>query len=514
MLEATDVLEVWAERAPIRPLSLRLSRMRRDARRREVPNGGILQSDPPVVCPEQTCWDVASERGEDAKLERSPGWNLVRAERSELCIFAYVEKREKPEVSKQIDNTCELHKKPTFAIANLRRDDYSRTDVVMEGVTRVLEVPCRFKQAKSTAKITNERATLLFDSGAEISIVDSTFARKVGCTIDNSQRQECVGIGENAYMTEGRTRIKITLAGAYVYYFDAWVRGLTGQEAILGMDFMVPAGIRLDLADGSLCLPDVVRIQLSGRRHLFSGNSSLVTFDQHGNVPVAGSVEIAVRRSLSDKQKLWVTRGDRWVPTVVRGLGRTQYLRITNVSDQPITLQRDTRIGIWLAGDHVPRTPGYASVGSRRYAEWQNLAFQATVDETSTEGSDEVVAEPLIDRLQYNAPTEILKKEPEPRKLMSIQPSPCVKTKIKEPATGSEPLKPEPEDADHAATEDTRVDQERIEPRDHAGDLDQKIGPAEALVKPDREADDDMDDAVCYHEGGDIFPEDIENHMA
>ncbi|OWZ02172.1 reverse transcriptase [Phytophthora megakarya] len=40
------------------------------------------------------------------------------------------------------------------------------------------------------------------------------------------------------------------------------------------------------------------------------------------------------------------------------------------------------------------------------------------------------------------------------------------------------------------------------------------IGPAEVLVKPDGEANGDMDDAVCYHEGGDIFPEDIENHMA
>ncbi|OWZ07009.1 reverse transcriptase [Phytophthora megakarya] len=33
-------------------------------------------------------------------------------------------------------------------------------------------------------------------------------------------------------------------------------------------------------------------------------------------------------------------------------------------------------------------------------------------------------------------------------------------------------------------------------------------------VDPKEEADDDMDDDVCYHEGGDIFPEDIENNMA
>ena len=52
---------------------------------------------------------------------------------------------------------------------------------------------------------------MLFDSGDEVSIVDTTFARKVGCINDESQNQECVGIGENAYLTVGRTKIKITL---------------------------------------------------------------------------------------------------------------------------------------------------------------------------------------------------------------------------------------------------------------------------------------------------------------
>ena len=70
-------------------------------------------------------------------------------------------------------------------------------------------------------------------------------------------------------MTEGRTKIKITLNGSLVYYFDVWVGDLVGQEAILGMDFMVPAGIRLDLADGTPVLPDEVRIHLAGRRLLY-----------------------------------------------------------------------------------------------------------------------------------------------------------------------------------------------------------------------------------------------------
>ncbi|KAG4241375.1 hypothetical protein PC116_g10672 [Phytophthora cactorum] len=42
-----------------------------------------------------------------------------------------------------------------------------------------------------------------------------------------------------------------------------------GQDAILGMDFMVPAGVWLDLADGTMCFPNEKWIQLSGRRPLY-----------------------------------------------------------------------------------------------------------------------------------------------------------------------------------------------------------------------------------------------------
>ena len=59
-------------------------------------------------------------------------------------------------------------------------------------------------------------------------------------------------------MTEGRTKIKITLNGSLVYYFDICMGDQVGQEAILGMDFMVIAGVRLDLANGMLVLPDEV----------------------------------------------------------------------------------------------------------------------------------------------------------------------------------------------------------------------------------------------------------------
>ncbi|OWY92910.1 hypothetical protein PHMEG_00037881, partial [Phytophthora megakarya] len=134
-----------------------------------------------------------------------------------------------------------------------------------------------FRQAKITGKIHNEKAILLLDTGAEVSIVDTAFASKVGCYIDSSQIQDCV---------------------------------------ILGMDFMVSAGIRLDLAHGSISLSDEVRIQLSGRRQLYSDKAKIVNVGQYLRIQAGESVELPLRLRSSIHDKLWVTRRDQWVPTI------------------------------------------------------------------------------------------------------------------------------------------------------------------------------------------------------
>ncbi|GMF14949.1 unnamed protein product [Phytophthora fragariaefolia] len=106
---------------------------------------------------------------DDVKLERSPGWNPVRAERSRFCIYAYVEKQSKAAVTKVIDNTCDLEKESAAALANLHQtDEYSRSEVKMildisSGESRgywKYHVPDKkFKQAKAVGKINNAKAT-------------------------------------------------------------------------------------------------------------------------------------------------------------------------------------------------------------------------------------------------------------------------------------------------------------------------------------------------------------------
>ncbi|GMF49756.1 unnamed protein product [Phytophthora fragariaefolia] len=173
----------------------------------------------------------------------------------------------------------------------------------------------KFKQAKAVGKINNAKATLLFDSGAEVSILDTAFARK------------------------------ITLAGSLVYFFDAWVGPPTGgQDLILGMDFMVPAGIRLDLANGTICLPDEVRIQLAGRRPLYGDKVEQVTMGGYYELDMGGS-----------KQKSDCEQGHQ--------IDRTQANSAWGYEDRDVAYWRSRTVPAWICLGGVTTLRGMAEPG-------------------------------------------------------------------------------------------------------------------------------------------------------
>ena len=479
--------------------------------------------------------------------------NLVRAERSGLCIIAYVEKKKTDRESKQDTdmetNISRSKLKRVASVSHLKRiDEYSRSEPTMEielaygesrGYWKHYSPGKWFKQAKAVGKINNVKATLLFDSGAEVSIIDTTFAREVGCNIDESQRQECIGIGEAPYMTIGRTKIKVTLAGSLVYYFNVWVGDLAGQEAILGMDFMVPAGVRLDLADGALCLPEEIRIHLAGRRPAYGSKIQHITAkDQHVVIPVGESREVKIGIG-GAKMKLWVARGPDWVPTVISGFGRRKYLQMTNTGDREIILPTHTILGMWTEGDMVPRTQGFVTVGSGKYKEWQTLAYEATTDRANEPPTKQIG--PLVDRPTYATPKRIVKRPSNTLKNLS----PAIST-VKQQANNGESQKADAVIAkeetvnkaellrmenDHeigtqqATKGDRDIDQEWLRDRSSLSKADPtnkllKLGQPGETKEPKEEAMLKTEDAeiagtpVYYHESGDLFAEDIEQHMA
>ena len=99
-----------------------------------------------MVQPNQARWNVAGEGGEDDKLGRSPGLNLVRAERSDCHVFAYVEKSSKDDIGtaveknfkedirvKKIGNISKIGRYPVVHVACLNDPNgFARGDAVME----------------------------------------------------------------------------------------------------------------------------------------------------------------------------------------------------------------------------------------------------------------------------------------------------------------------------------------------------------------------------------------------
>ncbi|OWZ17067.1 Eukaryotic/viral aspartic protease [Phytophthora megakarya] len=333
-------LDCWkrltCEKSPNGSLSVRVSGMRGRSRDRGMSHGGILQPDTQMVRSDSRRRAVPRTTREDVKLGRSPGWNPVRAERSRYYIYAYVNK--------------------ATTDRDLKRGE-------SRGYWKCHAPGKWFRQVKISGRTIQERAILLLDTDAEVSILDTTFARKVGCHFDSSQRQECVGIGDNVYTTEERTRINITLVGYLVYFFDIWIGDISGQNAILGTDFMVPAGVRMDLADGSMRLPDEVGIPLNGRKRLYSEKVRSVILERNLRISVGRSEETVARIILSPTEKLWVARGERWIPTVTEGPGRIRYRVISNTGEEILRLDHRLNVGMILDQDKYPDPQGSCPSG-------------------------------------------------------------------------------------------------------------------------------------------------------
>ena len=69
---------------------------------------------------------------------------------------------------------------------------------------------------------------------------------------------------------------------------------------------MVPAGIRLDLVDRTLCLPDKFRISLAARRSPYRSSVQAINVkDQHVVIHVGGFMEVRIG-IVTSKSNIWV----------------------------------------------------------------------------------------------------------------------------------------------------------------------------------------------------------------
>ncbi|KAF1777483.1 Aspartic peptidase domain [Phytophthora cactorum] len=119
--------------------------------------------------------------------------------------------------------------------------------------------------------VNDKRTRILLDSRANVSVITDTFAKKLRLrdVPDHGRRIDIQGINEGKVSTTRRAQVKITLGWEMVCEFEMWVMAHSaGVGVVLGTDFMIPAGIRLDLFHGAAQLPNEIRIPLVKTRNM------------------------------------------------------------------------------------------------------------------------------------------------------------------------------------------------------------------------------------------------------
>ena len=111
--------------------------------------------------------------------------------------------------------------------------------------------------------VCDRRVPILLDSGASTSIISLNLARELGLKLEQNGGLSVKGLGGVITKIRARTSVKVTLGHRLVYQVEVWVGNIGGEvDCLLGMDFMKAAGVRLNVHEGKVSLPEEESVPL------------------------------------------------------------------------------------------------------------------------------------------------------------------------------------------------------------------------------------------------------------
>ncbi|KAJ8575380.1 hypothetical protein ON010_g3832 [Phytophthora cinnamomi] len=131
-------------------------------------------------------------------------------------------------------------------------------------------------RALARGAVNDVRTRVLLDTGANVSVISERFAKKLWLReIQGHGRcMEIQGFTKGTMATARRTLVKVTLGWERVYEFELWIMDHgAGVDVVLGTDFMIPAGVRLDMFHATAKLPGEVSIPLIKTKNMLDERS-------------------------------------------------------------------------------------------------------------------------------------------------------------------------------------------------------------------------------------------------
>ncbi|KAG2765214.1 hypothetical protein Pcac1_g23208 [Phytophthora cactorum] len=218
--------------------------------------------------------------------------------------------------------------------------------------------------------------------------------------------------------------VKVTLERRLVYEFEMWVLPHNGGvDVVLRMDFMIPAGVRLDLyrsksmlsGETTLTLLKSKKIEANpvGRREVPCRSPRGLRVEAHE----CADFSLQKNRPTAETHALWVRRTEKLISTLLSNRrGDLAKVCLTKVAGRDTTCDVFTDFVVWVPHGDLPREAGHVRPKSRRYKDWQVLAYEDFRDPTLLGLEREhyerwAAAQPsLVDRPVYITPTDILRR--------------------------------------------------------------------------------------------------------
>ncbi|GMF22446.1 unnamed protein product [Phytophthora fragariaefolia] len=264
------------------------------------------------------------------------------------------------------------------------------------------------------------RTKILLGTGANISAVSEFFAPKLRLrrSVSLDKKVDIQGIAKDKGYTQQRAKVKLTLGWELVYEFEVWIMPhYAGVDVILGTDFMIPAGVRLDPFRSTIKNPEEVVVPLIKSQREVDKQSSAKHVPGSPNdaldVPPGSVVKFKLQRNRPSRitHDLWDRRTNRLVPTVrFDGSERPSRVKVTNVSNRRMWCPAHFIFVWWVPNDDLPLDDGYVQMHTRKYRDWKVLAFAAATDGQLSDKERLLYEEwfaqqpPAVERRQYAAP--------------------------------------------------------------------------------------------------------------
>ncbi|GMF43181.1 unnamed protein product [Phytophthora fragariaefolia] len=271
--------------------------------------------------------------------------------------------------------------------------------------------------------VNDARTRIMLDTGANVSVSSERFAKQLRLreVRDHGRCMEIQGFTKRTLATTKRALAKGTLGWNQVYEYELWVMDHgAGEDVVLGTDFMIPAGVRLDLFHATARLPDEVEIPLIKTQrmadtreegpHVRDGPTEVLTIPGHES----RDYRPMRQPPTNETHELWLRRTKELIPKVGDfRQGRPRRVRVTNISDRSVTCPVHIPLLLWVPRGDLPRTEGYVRLGSDKDNEWRVLVYSRSRDSDLYKVEGEIykrwlaVQPSAVERVPYTTPTKI-----------------------------------------------------------------------------------------------------------